>query len=576
MADLRPRADSCDLIMKGGIASGIAYPAAVLAMKDRYRFVNIGGASAGAIAAAATAAAEYARDDVAAEDGFTRLNEMRLALQQPDLLPRLFQPTRQAKPVIDLLYALQSRHAGRIGVAIRTLVQWVWLPVMIEVSLVLGLLVLTVHNTGGRWSSVRPAGWVGFGFLLAVATAACLAATIAARAARLLIVHIPSNYFGMCTGKAEADARRPALTDWMHNQIQHICGHAAPLTFADLAKKGIHLRVMATDLTRARPVRMPYDGDEYWFAPTELAVLFPRDVLEYLIATCDQTRPADADVPELRRFPGDRLPIVVAARMSSSIPGLLAAVPLWTTVGDKPVRHWLCDGGLSSNFPIHFFDAWVPSRPTFGLNVIPASMAEQLPGSQDGAVQGRHDERPPMRRATVRHAIDFAAQIFDTMQNWRDTMQSELFQFRDRVADVVLSPGEGGRNIVMPPEVIARIDHKGRCAGEAFTRFDWPSHLLHRYAWLMQTLQRNLRHAEPGKPAGLSDALSPEFLQWLAAGAPGVERPLDRPVDWFQPAASATKKLLEDANGWLDCADLSFAVGGVERPASIMRISPDV
>jgi predicted acylesterase/phospholipase RssA len=131
MGPSEPRADTCDLIMKGGIASGIAYPAAVLAMKDRYRFVNIGGASAGAIAAAATAAAEYARDSAALEDGFTRLNEMRLAIQQPDMLRQLFRPTRRARPVIDLLFAVQRKRgmAGLIAAPVRALLRWVWPPV---------------------------------------------------------------------------------------------------------------------------------------------------------------------------------------------------------------------------------------------------------------------------------------------------------------------------------------------------------------------------------------------------------------------------------------------------------------
>ena len=41
----------CDLIMKGGITSGVVYPSAVAGLAERYRLRNIGGASAGAIAA---------------------------------------------------------------------------------------------------------------------------------------------------------------------------------------------------------------------------------------------------------------------------------------------------------------------------------------------------------------------------------------------------------------------------------------------------------------------------------------------------------------------------------------------
>lgn len=41
--------EECDLVMKGGIASGIVYPAFVLKLKDRYRFRSVGGTSVGAI-----------------------------------------------------------------------------------------------------------------------------------------------------------------------------------------------------------------------------------------------------------------------------------------------------------------------------------------------------------------------------------------------------------------------------------------------------------------------------------------------------------------------------------------------
>ncbi len=51
----------CDLVMKGGITSGVIYPQAVLALAKNYCFRSIGGTSAGAIAAAMTAAAEYGR-----------------------------------------------------------------------------------------------------------------------------------------------------------------------------------------------------------------------------------------------------------------------------------------------------------------------------------------------------------------------------------------------------------------------------------------------------------------------------------------------------------------------------------
>ena len=51
----------CDIVMKGGIVSGVVYPGAIRKLSEKYQFKSVGGASAGAIAACLTAAAEYRR-----------------------------------------------------------------------------------------------------------------------------------------------------------------------------------------------------------------------------------------------------------------------------------------------------------------------------------------------------------------------------------------------------------------------------------------------------------------------------------------------------------------------------------
>ena len=48
----------CDLVMKGGITSGVVYPLAVCRLATTHHLRQIGGTSAGAIAAATAAAAE--------------------------------------------------------------------------------------------------------------------------------------------------------------------------------------------------------------------------------------------------------------------------------------------------------------------------------------------------------------------------------------------------------------------------------------------------------------------------------------------------------------------------------------
>lgn len=69
------------------------------------------------------------------------------------------------------------------------------------------------------------------------------------------------------------------------------------------------------------------------------------------------------------------MPVAIAARISLSFPGLISALPLLCIDYSRGPGHrklitaWCSDGGIASNFPMHFLDAPWPSRPTFGLNL---------------------------------------------------------------------------------------------------------------------------------------------------------------------------------------------------------------
>lgn len=104
----------CDLVMKGGITSGVVYPLAVLELAKSRRFHAIGGTSAGAIAAAITAAAEYGRDS----RGFERLIDTVEQLQQPGFVANVFQPAPELRPLLHLLFIalkIKQRVKGQIG-----------------------------------------------------------------------------------------------------------------------------------------------------------------------------------------------------------------------------------------------------------------------------------------------------------------------------------------------------------------------------------------------------------------------------------------------------------------------------
>src|SRR3954447_5313736 len=83
----------CDVVMKGGITSGVVYPLAVCELAAVYRLRNVGGTSAGAIAAAAAAADEYGR----ATGGYDELAALPAWIGADENLANLFQPQKATR-----------------------------------------------------------------------------------------------------------------------------------------------------------------------------------------------------------------------------------------------------------------------------------------------------------------------------------------------------------------------------------------------------------------------------------------------------------------------------------------------
>src|SRR5262249_23627971 len=106
----------CDLVLKGGLTSGIVYPPAIAAIAVDHRLRSVGGASAGAIAAAAAAAAEYGRDAPGA--GFSLLAQLpsQLKIEQDGQtqLHRLFNHPPETEYLFDAFWiALRGRGTWR-------------------------------------------------------------------------------------------------------------------------------------------------------------------------------------------------------------------------------------------------------------------------------------------------------------------------------------------------------------------------------------------------------------------------------------------------------------------------------
>jgi predicted acylesterase/phospholipase RssA len=495
-ADYTKPARTCDIVMKGGITSGVVYPHAICELAQTYRFVQVGGTSAGAIAAAATAAAELGRHSESG--GFAELANLPAWLGGGKHLQELFQPQKETEGLFRMLLAsLEHKRA-----------KWLWILLTglrrFPLGALLGALpgaalaVLAVISGEGvlRWAALA-AGVL----LAAIGALAGLAVAVTRR-----VTHaIPDNLYGICSGNARPDSNKPALTPWLADLIERCAGRegvqGAPLTFGDLERAdGPKLAMMTTNVTNHTAHRMPWSSREFWFHPAEFRRLFPDHVVDHMIAHPPPLPDTDAErrqseahrelLEPLRPFPApDDLPIVVAARMSLSFPILLSAVPLhgidWSLkenqTGDPRAEQcWFTDGGASSNFPVHFFDSPLPRRPTFGINLRPFHPDHSEAGDEnenvwmvDSAGGGQLAwwyPRPKPGGFTDPRLGAFLGDIIDTMQNRVDDAQLRMPGMRDRVAHVSLTDKQGGMNLTMDPKIIKRLTARGRAAGAKLVR----------------------------------------------------------------------------------------------------------
>ncbi|HMD01999.1 MAG TPA: hypothetical protein VKG44_03435, partial [Candidatus Baltobacteraceae bacterium] len=108
----------CDLVMKGGVTSGVVYPAAVYQISRAFDLKSIGGTSAGAIAAALAAAAQYRRIRRAgqsdAEAGYERLAQVPDWLGSDGHLLGLFAPNRATQKIFETILD-QAEPGGNIA-----------------------------------------------------------------------------------------------------------------------------------------------------------------------------------------------------------------------------------------------------------------------------------------------------------------------------------------------------------------------------------------------------------------------------------------------------------------------------
>jgi Patatin-like phospholipase len=612
----------CDLVMKGGITSGIVYPPVLLKLKEEFRFRNIGGTSAGAIAAAGAAAAEYGRQcgaeikysDKSGFRGLQNINEQLGSCLLPNsnkspgenptnqkyknscevtFLQNLFQPTIETNAIFKLALKLFTELQKKERRSKKFLQNFTWLISLFKevkllhpsqanqsrsinsedqtyqpfrkggmlgffaaifLSVLVLLTVFLVTTFFGDHSS--PILWIVLTLVLVIPISffayflGGLGLTIVGLFRNFTEQVVKGNNFGFCNGMDGVSLVQgePALTQWLHTDVINTLADPdlkTPLTFGDLKSKEIVLRMVTSNVSQNIPYVLPFENPIFIFKENDFRMLFPGDVVDFMKSKPSRT---DKNLPSGYYFfpKSEDFPVVVATRMSLSFPILFSAIPLYTikvtqqdsqSIGvDDLQLNWFSDGGISSNFPIHFFDGWIPSRPTFGINLgtwqeenmkdfsvsekskrsenstisslsksVPLDLltCTKLTQSATGSSSGNSDRRvvlptandvPVILHKELGHNLfAFLGAIFSTSQNYRDTMQSMLSGYRERIVEIKLNDAEGGLNLNMPEEVIEALKQLGDLAGDKLcNEFRFEHHQWVRLKTMMGLLESQL------------------------------------------------------------------------------------
>jgi len=574
----------CSVVLEGGVTSAVIYASLLAQLSQSYTLKQLGGTSSGAVAAAAAAAAEYGRSQTAGHpcSAFADLAAFPDLLAQTDrrghtALYCLFQPKPQGLASFCVAMAALFRSgkdtawssAARVALS---LVQHFSIAALVLALAAAGLGAIVadwLNSTLGCGPSIdRVLACASLTTLIVLPIVLGLWLILAAWALWMTVRALRDNHWGLCDGMNQPDFSRPALTPTLHGLLQRLAGlpMGSPLTFGHLwwgprvvgsHKKSderlIDLQMITTAVSLQRPVRLPGAPDdnplrEFFYDPKEWKKLFPCAVMAHLEKYARSVRLQRDEGSDLWALPEPQhWPVLMAVRFSLSFPLLLSALPMYVAVprrgelraGDaakrlpfEARRVYFSDGGITSNCPVHLFDAPLPRYPTFGVNLY------SLPRGDQGQVS-RSDTRDPEPEAP-RHSetasratpVPFLLDILSTTLNWRDSLQRRLPGFRERMVHVGLASDAGGLHLAMKPATIQMLAELGvraarllerdfatpRAAGQANA---WERHRWTRARISLTALRQHL-HA---------------FVSRLGAGSPRYDdllrtaTPADHPFD---------------------------------------------
>jgi hypothetical protein len=422
----------------------------------------------------------------------------------------------------------------------------------------------------------------------------------------IVVNKLQAHFYGICIGLGTADGT-PALTDWLSQTLNEIAGLSGndPLTFGKLEEQDIYLKMVTSNLSHGQPYLMPDNLDIFLFKAEEFKQFFPSPIVEYMTHhQPKQTRVGDRAIqpplgysffPEKASFP-----VVVAARLSISFPIILCAVPVYTVPnevldkrGDEELvvlleselqPNWLSDGGICNNFPIQFFDKWLPTHPTFGINL--TSLRRTSPKTTSVLEKtSRLRKQAPIRQGLVflPRADDPIEPEWEDLTNLRSFLQAilatglyhplltqaQLPSYRERIVQIRLAPDEDGLHLNMAEKTLQQLMGKGGIAGKFLTDPDTFSFEQHRWVRLQVLMSLLEQHLEE------ISTLLPDYdklLQQPHGETSGF--PFPRDTDWEDEAKQRLENLHTLAAVWKQGGALAVSsqqAGAASSHASLFR-----
>jgi hypothetical protein len=271
----------------------------------------------------------------------------------------------------------------------------------------------------------------------------------------------------------------------------------------------------------------------------EFAAFFPAPVIAYL-ARCGLAQ-LTIGATTYHRFPdADRLPIIVASRMSMSFPVLFKAMRLYAKSPEHPhhmVPVWFSDGGLTSNLPVHFFDKPLPTHPTFAIDLLSSNPIARsydraktpngvhyMPGDVLIESSISPDLVEPWDKLGT-SLFEFVGAIIETTRTWQDRVLGRMPGYADRTLGIRLFGNEGGLNLAMPPQMVQELTSRGDRGGTLLMQHypgnpapgissDWPGHRWTRVRIALHAIRTYLAGFATGYTAQTSG--DPPYARYLA------------------------------------------------------------